>query len=121
MEFIPGVTPHLMASDRCIVLHLLADIGDKNQHLKTREHFLPAENITVRLRVRERDQSGDPDAIWSEGRIQTRWRMDHGDCTQGPACMRRSGWIWFEAQAGRIFHAMGDDCAGVLCHADQLS
>jgi hypothetical protein len=52
MDFTPGVTPHLMASDRCIVLHLLADIGDKNQHLKTREHFYPAENITVRLRMR---------------------------------------------------------------------
>ena len=52
MDFIPGVTPHYMVSEKCIVLHLLADVGDKNHHLKARERFFPVDNITVHLRVR---------------------------------------------------------------------
>jgi hypothetical protein len=52
MDFIPGVTPHYTASTDCIVLHLLADIGDKNHHLNARQRFFPAENVVVRLRVR---------------------------------------------------------------------
>jgi hypothetical protein len=52
MDFVPGVTPHYMASEKCVVLHLLADIGDKDHHFKARERFFPAENLTVRLRVR---------------------------------------------------------------------
>jgi hypothetical protein len=52
MDLIPGVSPHYMSSERCIVLHLLADVGDKNHHLKARERFFPVENVTVQLRVR---------------------------------------------------------------------
>lgn len=52
MDYIPGVTAHCMASEKCIVLHLLADIGDKDHHLKARERFFPAENVKVSLRVR---------------------------------------------------------------------
>ncbi len=51
MEYVPGITPHYMSSEKCIVLHLLADIGDKNHHLNTRERFFPVENVSVRLKV----------------------------------------------------------------------
>jgi hypothetical protein len=52
MDFIPGVTAHYMASDKHIVLHLLADVGDKDHHFKARERFFPVENVAVQLRVR---------------------------------------------------------------------
>jgi hypothetical protein len=51
MDYISGVTPHLMASDKCIVLHLLANVSDADHHFKTRQTFFPVENITVRIRV----------------------------------------------------------------------
>jgi hypothetical protein len=51
MEFIPGVTPQWMASDGTIVLHLLADIGDKSHMLKVRERFYPIENVRVRMHI----------------------------------------------------------------------
>lgn len=51
MDYIPGVTAHYMASGNCIVLHLLADIGDKDHHLKARERFFPVANFEVSLRV----------------------------------------------------------------------
>jgi hypothetical protein len=52
VDFVPGVTAHWMESEKCIVLHLLADIGDKNHHLNTRQRFFPAENMQVKLRVK---------------------------------------------------------------------
>jgi hypothetical protein len=52
MDYIAGVTPHYMASEKAIVLYLLADVGDKDHHLKARERFFPVENVTVRLRVK---------------------------------------------------------------------
>lgn len=73
MDYIQGVTPHYMASDKCIVLHLLADVGDKDRHLKTRERFFPVENVTVRLRVRDKIgsvtlmRSGTEAAVKQEG------------------------------------------------------
>jgi hypothetical protein len=51
MDYIPGVIPHYMRSDQTIMLHLLADIGDKVQHLKVRDRFFPVDDVTVRLRV----------------------------------------------------------------------
>lgn len=51
MEFLPGVTPHFMASQDVLLLHLLADTGNKNKHLRTREQFLPVTDVRVRIRV----------------------------------------------------------------------
>jgi hypothetical protein len=51
MDYIPGVTPHYMASEKNIVLHLLANVGDKDHHLKARERFFPVETVSVHLRV----------------------------------------------------------------------
>jgi hypothetical protein len=53
MAFIPGVMPHWMASNNTLVLHLLADTGDKNKHLRVREQFLPVTDLKVRVRVPE--------------------------------------------------------------------
>jgi len=51
IEYRSGVMPHFMASADVLVLHLLADTGNKTKHLKIREEFLPVANVKVRLRV----------------------------------------------------------------------
>jgi hypothetical protein len=51
MDYVSGVTPHYMASSSTIVLHLLADIGDKNKQYRTRERFVPVTDLRVRLRL----------------------------------------------------------------------
>jgi hypothetical protein len=51
VEFIPGVTPHYMASEKTIVLHLLADTANVVHHQKARESFVAVENVKARLRV----------------------------------------------------------------------
>ncbi len=52
MEHVAGVTPHYMSGDNAILLHLIADVGDKVQHLKLRDHFVAVENVTVSIRTR---------------------------------------------------------------------
>jgi hypothetical protein len=49
----PGLMPHFMASDNVLLLHLLADTGNKNKHLRVREEFLPVTDVQVRIRVPE--------------------------------------------------------------------
>jgi hypothetical protein len=51
IEYVPGVTPHFMASRDVLLLHLLADTGNKNKHLRSREQFLPVADVKVRIRV----------------------------------------------------------------------
>jgi hypothetical protein len=51
MPFRSGVTPHLMAGRDVILLHLLADTGNKSKHLRVREEFLPVLDVKVRVRV----------------------------------------------------------------------
>jgi hypothetical protein len=51
MEYVPGVTPHFMASRDVLLLHLLADTGNKNKHLRSREQFLPVTDVKARIRV----------------------------------------------------------------------
>jgi hypothetical protein len=51
IDHIPGLTPHYMASDKTLVLHLLADTGDKDMHYKAREYFLPLSQIKARIRL----------------------------------------------------------------------
>ena len=41
-----------MASDKTVVLHLLADTAGVVHHQKARETFVPVENVMVRMRVR---------------------------------------------------------------------
>jgi hypothetical protein len=53
IEYRPGVMPHLMASNSTLLLHLLADTGNKNKHLRSREEFLPVMDVKVRIRVPE--------------------------------------------------------------------
>ena len=47
----PGVMPQLMASRDTILLHLVADTGNKTKKLRMREEFLPVDNVKVRVRV----------------------------------------------------------------------
>jgi Beta-galactosidase trimerisation domain/Hypothetical glycosyl hydrolase 6 len=51
IEYQSGVMPHFMASRDVLLLHLLADTGNKNKHLRSREEFLPVANIKVRIRI----------------------------------------------------------------------
>jgi hypothetical protein len=51
MEYQPGLTPHFMASKNTLLLHLLADTGNKNKHLRPREGFMPVTDVKVRIRV----------------------------------------------------------------------
>jgi hypothetical protein len=51
IEYQPGLMPHLMASKRTLLLHLLADTGNKNKHLRPREGFLPVTDVKVRIKV----------------------------------------------------------------------
>jgi hypothetical protein len=47
----PGVLPHLMASRDTILLHLLADVGNKTKKLRIREEFEGVEDVKVRIRI----------------------------------------------------------------------
>lgn len=51
IEYQPGVTPHFMQAKNTLVLHLLANTGNKNKHLRPREGFLPVTDIKVRIKV----------------------------------------------------------------------
>jgi hypothetical protein len=46
-----------MASKNTIVLHLLADTGNKNKHLRPREGFLPVVDVKVRIKVPSQPKS----------------------------------------------------------------
>ena len=46
-----GLMPQLMASRDTILLHLIADTGNKTKKLRIREEFLPVLNVKVRVRV----------------------------------------------------------------------
>jgi hypothetical protein len=46
-----GLMPHLVASADRLVLHLLANTGNKSKKLRVREEFLPLPDVKVRLRV----------------------------------------------------------------------
>jgi len=51
IEYQSGVAPHFMASRDVLLLHLLADTGNKNKHLRSREEFLPVADVKVRIRI----------------------------------------------------------------------
>ena len=46
-----GLMPHLVTSADRVVLHLLANTGNKSKKLRTREEFLPIPDVEVRLRL----------------------------------------------------------------------
>jgi hypothetical protein len=51
IEYRPGLMPHFMASENTLLLHLLADTGDQDKHLRVREEFLPVTDVKARIRV----------------------------------------------------------------------
>jgi hypothetical protein len=51
IEYQSGVTAHFMASGDVLLLHLLADTGNKNKHLRSREEFLSVADVKVRIRI----------------------------------------------------------------------
>jgi len=53
MEYRSGMVAHLTSTKDTILLHLLADTGNKNKKLRIREEFLPVENVKARIRIPE--------------------------------------------------------------------
>jgi hypothetical protein len=53
IEYRPGLTPLLAASADSLVLHLIADIGNKERHFRARESYSRLQNLNVRLRIPE--------------------------------------------------------------------
>jgi hypothetical protein len=51
VAFRRGLMPYLAASSDALVLHLLAEAGNKERKFRTRESFLALQNVRVRLRV----------------------------------------------------------------------
>jgi hypothetical protein len=51
VEARPGLLPHFRASENHLLLDLLANTGDKSKKSFVREHYLPVENVKVRLRL----------------------------------------------------------------------
>jgi len=53
VPFVPGVIPHFVASRDTLVLHLLADTGNKNKHLRAREEYVAVADVRARIRIPE--------------------------------------------------------------------
>ncbi len=53
LAFRPGLTPYLAACNDALVLHLLAEVGNKERKFRARESFIELRNISIRLRVPE--------------------------------------------------------------------
>jgi hypothetical protein len=51
VEWQSGVLPHFTASRDTLLLHLLADTGNKFKKLRAREEFLPVDNVKVKIRI----------------------------------------------------------------------
>lgn len=56
-EYRPGLMPHLVVGRDSLVLHLLADTGNKWKQSRTREDFLPIVDVPVRIRIPEGRQA----------------------------------------------------------------
>jgi hypothetical protein len=73
VEYRGGVLPHLTATKDTILLHLLADTGNKTKKLRIREEFLPVENIKARIRVPE-GRTVESVSLLRGGELSTRAR-----------------------------------------------
>jgi hypothetical protein len=51
MEYRSGVLPHFAAAPSSLLLHLLADTGNKTKKLRIREEFEPVHDIKARIRI----------------------------------------------------------------------
>jgi hypothetical protein len=81
IEYQPGVTPHFMASRDVLLLHLLADTGNKNKHLRSREEFLPVPDVKVRIRVPQGRSVRSASLLRSGQSLPTAVRQDWLDAT----------------------------------------
>jgi hypothetical protein len=86
VDFVPGVTPNFMASRDVLLLHLLADTGNKNKHLRAREGFLPVAGLRARIRI--------PNGR----RVRSARLLRSGE--ELPAIVREG---WLDVEAPRIF------------------
>jgi hypothetical protein len=51
MEYRSGVIPHFTAAPNTLLLHLLADVGNKAKKLRIREEFEPVHDVKTRIRI----------------------------------------------------------------------
>jgi hypothetical protein len=47
----PGLMPHFTVAGDSLLLHLLANTGNKSKKLRMREEYLPIPDVRVRIRV----------------------------------------------------------------------
>ena len=78
LEFRPGLMPHFVAAEDTLLLHLLADTGNKNKHLRSREWYLPATDVKVRIRIPAGRSVGSVQLLRSK---------------RAPAAITRDGWL----------------------------
>ena len=79
--------PQLMASRDTVLLHLIADTGNKTKKLRIREEFLPVLDVKVRMRVpdgrigaqRELDARGNKLGSGGPRRVGRRHRAARAD------------------------------------------
>ena len=81
MEYVPGVTPHFMASRDVLLLHLLADTGNKDKHLREREQFLPVTDVKARIRVPQGRSVKSASLLRAGGKLPTALREGWLDVT----------------------------------------
>ncbi|HZZ57287.1 MAG TPA: hypothetical protein VFE31_05605, partial [Opitutaceae bacterium] len=91
-----GLTPHFLASSDTLILHLLADTGDKDRHSSAREEFLPLPEVRARIRI-------------PEGRsVRSVSLLESGRALPAPV---RAGWLEVTVDAVRVHEAIRVDLA----------
>jgi hypothetical protein len=96
MEFRSGVTPQLAASADTLLLHLVADVGNKTKKLRIREEFEPVENLKARIRIPEGRRVRSVSLLRSGGRL---------------AAETKAGWVEVSIPSVRIHEAVRVDLA----------
>ncbi len=96
LDYRSGVMAHFTSARDTIVLHLLADTGNKFKKLRAREEFLPVENVNARIRV-------------PEGRSVRAVSLLRSGAT--PPAASRGGWVEVTVPSLRIHEAIRVDLA----------
>jgi len=76
LEFRQGLTAHFTASQDDIVLHLLANAGNKERKFRARETFLPLEGLNIRIRVPAGRTVREVSSLWSGRKLL--WTVQAG-------------------------------------------
>jgi hypothetical protein len=77
VEFHPGLMPHFVSSPNALLLHLLADTGNKWKKYHAREHFLPLSDVKTRIRLPQGRQQKSVGLLragtWAQHAVRDGW------------------------------------------------